>query len=412
MLKITVQPEGAQSGWNPRGVARSMGLLLAFAMAIPAWAQQTRTYREGNSWVEEITGTLPPAPVFRVDTAIGNISVETGGQEIRYTVRMRSSRDNEQEARRALSALRVSARRVGQFSTLEAVWTDRQYVRRFSADFTLQVPPGVGFIHIDTMGGSITVSGASARLDLGTMAGNITVGTAQGSVNAHTLGGIVNIGNAESGLLIKSGGGDITVGNAGKRVEIYTPGGNVNVNSMGSGYIQTGAGSVRVNHSSGDINVKTAGGFVNLGDMQGRVAIENGGGNIRIGSCRGNVSASTTGGNIDLWKLYRGAQVQTGTGSITIEFLGGRGSFGESYVRTAAGDVVVYLNGATPVTVHAVSEMASGHGIKSDFPQLRISTQGGDFGPKTVYADGTLNGGGPALQVRTTIGQIEFRRAR
>ena len=394
-----------------RRTAGPLGLLLALLLASPAWAQQTRIFREGDSWVKEITGTLSPAPVLRVDTAIGNISVETGGREIRYTIRERSSRSTEQEARRALSELRVRALRLGQVATVVATWSDHGLVRRFSADFILQVPSDVGFIHVDTKGGSITVHDTAARLDLGTMAGNISVHAVRSSVNAHTLGGTVKIASATGDLSVRSGGGDITIGDAGKHAEVYTSGGNIAISSLGSGYLQTGAGSVRVNHAGGDLVVRTAGGFVNLGDIEGKLSVEDGGGNIRLGSCRGHVTAMTNGGNIEMWKLYRGAQVQTGTGSITVQFLGGRGSFGESYLRTAAGDVVVYLNGETAATVHAVSEMASGRGIKSDFPQLRITTQGGDFGPKTVYADGVLNGGGPELQVRTTIGQIEFRRA-
>jgi hypothetical protein len=53
--------------------------------------------------------------------------------------------------------------------------------------------------------------------------------------------------------------------------------------------------------------------------------------------------------------------------------------------------------------------MTNGRGISSDFPGLKI-TASGDYGPKAMYAEGALNGGGPMLRVRTTIGQINFRR--
>jgi hypothetical protein len=46
----------------------------------------------------------------------------------------------------------------------------------------------------------------------------------------------------------------------------------------------------------------------------------------------------------------------------------------------------------------------------SDFPGLNISRQGGNMVPVSMSAEGALNGGGPALRIRTTIGQIVFRR--
>ena len=56
--------------------------------------------------------------------------------------------------------------------------------------------------------------------------------------------------------------------------------------------------------------------------------------------------------------------------------------------------------------------MANGHHIRSDFPDLKITTDGGNYGPKNYYAQGSLNGGGSVLKVHTMSGNIEFRRAK
>jgi hypothetical protein len=112
-----------------------------------------------------------------------------------------------------------------------------------------------------------------------------------------------------------------------------------------------------------------------------------------------------------LFKLAQGAQVETGTGAITVEFVSSRGAFTDSFLHTAAGDVLVFLPSNLPVTVHASSDLATGYGIKAEFPELRIGRQGGEFGPQSMWAEGKLNGGGPLLRVRTTIGHIDFRKA-
>ncbi|HEY4973358.1 MAG TPA: hypothetical protein VII41_07095, partial [Steroidobacteraceae bacterium] len=49
--------------------------LLAMAVAVPLWAQQSRVYRDGNSWVEEITGTLPASRQVRITTDVGSVQV-------------------------------------------------------------------------------------------------------------------------------------------------------------------------------------------------------------------------------------------------------------------------------------------------------------------------------------------------
>ena len=71
----------------------------------------------------------------------------------------------------------------------------------------------------------------------------------------------------------------------------------------------------------------------------------------------------------------------------------------------------MYLASNLACTVRAAIDTASGHRIRSDFSELKISSEGGEYGPKQWFAQGTLNGGGPLLKLRTSIGDIEIRRA-
>jgi hypothetical protein len=63
------------------------------------------------------------------------------------------------------------------------------------------------------------------------------------------------------------------------------------------------------------------------------------------------------------------------------------------------------------MNIRASIEVANGHRINSDFSEIKVSSEGGDYGPKTVTAEGNLNGGGPVLKVQTTTGDISFRRS-
>ena len=130
---------------------------------------------------------------------------------------------------------------------------------------------------------------------------------------------------------------------------------------------------------------------------------------MRLGSAQGYVKVITGGGMVELWKVGQGAYVETGTGGASQCSLGGPKfrDFVSAYGGWATCGV---LAARWAVNVHASTELASGKEIMSAFPGLAITSEGGNYGPKSMYGEGPLNGGGPMLRVRTTIGQIDIRQ--
>ena len=207
-----------------------------------------------------------------------------------------------------------------------------------------------------------------------------------------------------------SGGGDVHINNIAGQALVTMGGGKVYIGTVKGSTITTGAGGIEVRKCEGDLRASTEGGNLYFGDVSGSLRAETGGGSVRLASANGQVQVSTGGGSVELYNLGQSAQVETGAGPITVAFVSGHGAFADSFLHTAAGDVTVCLPANLPVTVHASSDMSSGKGILSEFPELRITTSGGDYGPKAIFAEGALNGGGPLLRVRTTMGQISFNR--
>jgi len=156
------------------------------------------------------------------------------------------------------------------------------------------------------------------------------------------------------------------------------------------------------------VKASTGGGSIDLGDVGGSAEMETGGGSIHLNSAKGPVRAETGGGSIEL-NGVPSARAETSAGGITAKFVaGGEGS--SSQLETAAGDITVYLAPNLNMSIRASIEVANGHEIRSDFPEIRVTSEGGEYGPKTVSAEGKLNGGGPLLKVSTTTGDIYFRR--
>ena len=103
-------------------------------------AQQPRLYREGNSWVEEITGTLPPAHELRVTTDIGSVQVQ-GNSPHMYLHRSQAFvlAAAPKRAKRQFDHLHISAGKTGETDSIEGKATSKK-LERLGAEFILQVP--------------------------------------------------------------------------------------------------------------------------------------------------------------------------------------------------------------------------------------------------------------------------------
>jgi hypothetical protein len=388
----------------------SLGLCVSVVFlwfVVPVVAQQSRVYRDGNSWVEEITGTMPAAHELRVLTDLGSVEVQGNSPRVAYVIRKRSYLPSQEAARRQFEQLRTSAMKMGESDTLEGKATTKN-LARFGAEFIVQVPRDLSLVKVQTRGGSLTFSSIAATIIASTGAGLIKLDDLAGPVKITSGGGNVEAGNLGSDLTFTSGASDVRVSNVGGQTQVSLGGGHVYIGSSRASTIQTGAGSIQVQKCLGDLHVVSGGGNLYLGDIDGAVQAQTEGGSVRVASATGPVQVTTGGGSVALFRLSRGAQVETGAGPITVEFIGNRG-LTDSFLHTASGDITVCFANNLPVSVHATSDMASGLGISSAFPSLNITQQGGQWSPRSMSAEGAINGGGPALRIRTTIGQIAFR---
>ena len=158
------------------------------------------------------------------------------------------------------------------------------------------------------------------------------------------------------------------------------------------------------------MKVSTGGGSVDLSDVGGPAEIETGGGSIKLTSAKGHVHAETGGGGIELYGVPS-ASAETSAGGIIVKLVNTGAERSDSDLETGSGDITVYLASDVAINVRASVDMGSGHRITSDFSDIRIASEGDKWGPKTLTAEGSLNGGGPMLKVRTSSGDICFKRA-
>ena len=384
--------------------------LLGVALAIPLWAQQSRVYRDGDAWVEEVSGTLPPCRQLHVTTDSGSVQVQGNSPRVIWVVRKRSYAATEAAARKDFARLRVSAVKNGEIAVIGGKLAPKSLIR-FNTEFFLKVPQDVQLVKAETRSGGLSFITLAGSILGTTTGGLVKLDNLSGPVKISSGGGPIEAGNLGSDLTIVSGGGVIHINSVAGAARVHIDGGAVFIGSARTVDVQTGAGGIEIRKCLGDLHVSTGGGNVVLGDVNGTVEAETTGGSVRLSSAAGRVQVATGGGSVQLFRLNHGAQVENGAGPIAVEFLNAAG-FTDSLLRTASGDITVIMPGGMPVTVHASTDMANGQGIMArDFPGLRVTSEGGKVGPRSMFAEGTLNGGGPMLRVRTTMGQIEFRRS-
>ena len=134
--------------------------------------------------------------------------------------------------------------------------------------------------------------------------------------------------------------------------------------------------------------MSTGGGNIELGDISGPVEIETGGGSIRLGWAKGVVRAETGAGRIEL-NGVSSARAETGAGGILAKFISSNGERTDSVLQTSAGDIVAYIAADVAMTIRASIDLANGHKISSDFTDIRVTSEGGDWpGPKSFTAEG------------------------
>jgi DUF4097 and DUF4098 domain-containing protein YvlB len=390
-----------------------VGLASVLALLAPlALAQETHITREGGTWGQEITGSLAAVKNLRIKVDMGSVKVHGGEQQgINYVVHTHFGNSSEQDARRQFEQYKVTAYVKGDTAWIVGDWQGGRHPRHFSGEFSVMVPREMALVKLETDGGNVEAMGVGGRVEAESGGGSMKLDDIGGGVNAETGGGSIDVGTVGGDLGLHTGGGSIMVRRANGKVVAETGGGGVTIQSGAQGAtIETGGGSIEVRQCNGKVKVSTGGGSVDLSDVGGPAEIETGGGSIKLTSAKGHVHAETGGGGIELYGVPS-ASAETSAGGIIVKLVNTGAERSDSDLETGSGDVTVYLASDVAINVRASVDMGSGHRITSDFSDIRIASEGDKWGPKTLTAEGSLNGGGPMLKVRTSSGDICFKRA-
>ena len=164
---------------------------------------------------------------------------------------------------------------------------------------------------------------------------------------------------------------------------------------------QSAGGNIRVTGGTGKLQVHTSGGTISIKDYTGPGAqADSLGGDIEVTGCTGPLTAKTSGGNITV-ENFTGPQAGADSGGGTIALDLASALLADSFFRTTGGNITVKMTDNVAVNLLA---MTDGGTITTAVP-VSATTKGRIQEGKL---EGTINGGGPKLMLKTGGGNIEI----
>lgn len=161
---------------------------------------------------------------------------------------------------------------------------------------------------------------------------------------------------------------------------------------------RTGGGSIDLKDITGSAKLNTSGGDITARNVTGTVRLRTSGGQITADHVQGDVDANTSGGDVRLLDIDGSIKGHTSGGSVRVSLSGANRGI---TATTSGGDVELILPRGTTGNVSAST---SGGNVTTDIPVTTTVVKEGRL-------EGTLNGGGPPIEARTSGGNIRLRAA-
>lgn len=160
-----------------------------------------------------------------------------------------------------------------------------------------------------------------------------------------------------------------------------------------------------------NLDMKTSGGDLFVVDLNGTVKLKTSGGDIVCDNVTGDFSASTSGGDVELTKVDGNISVSTSGGDVEI-----RSANGKVNASTSGGDITLDYEGENKgidlhtsggdITVHIPDDLKAELFLRTSGGSIRCSAETRVSETSKYKFIGTMNGGGPELNAKTSGGDV------
>jgi len=362
-----------------------LGLLASLAFyALPALAAA-----ETESNLEKTFPSKPDGQLV-VEADRGSISITTGDRaDVSILVKRSLSRTSEETAAEVFAAHEVSFAQEGDRVIVRGklknnlTRTLNRAAQNLNVRYEIAVPRQFN-LDLRTAAGSISSSDIQGRVKARTSGGSLKFAAIRGPFDGETAAGSIRLGSASGAVLAKTSGGSIDMGTLDSETTA-----------------ETSAGSISVDLAKAKLVAKTSGGSVRVGQVDAPAELRTSAGSITVKSARGPLVARTAGGSITIDDAQATVLAETSAGSVSAAF--SAQPDGDCKLTTSGGSITVRLD---PELGFELDARTSGGRVSTDIPVT--ATVSGEV--KTDGLKGKLNGGGGALVLRTSAGNISIKK--
>ncbi|HUP65390.1 MAG TPA: hypothetical protein VM557_08930 [Thermoanaerobaculia bacterium] len=265
-------------------------------------------------------------------------------------------------------------------------------------------------LELDTMGGTISVTGVEGSLRGTTLGGDLDLSRLGGQVEMRTHGGNVTLRDSNVDGSVTTMGGRVLMENVVGDVQGTSMGGNVvsrnltrrDGRSTGKAVvISTMGGEIEVADAPAGAELSTMGGNVHVARAGSFVKARTMGGTIRLDAVDGWIEAKTMGGDIEATMV---GDPQRGDRHVLIDSKGG-----DIELTVPAG-----LQMEIDIEVAFTRDSGRNYAIRSDFPLSTTTTPEWDYDHGTarryIQGKGKAGSGAHKVTIRTINGDVRLRK--
>jgi len=207
---------------------------------------------------------------------------------------------------------------------------------------------------------------------------------------------------AKASLDLRTGDGGVSLASVEGTIRVHTGDGSIGAENLrGHVWLSSGDGRIEARRLAGTVRVSTGDGTIDVRDLEGEVELSTGDGRIDAIGMQAALRARTNDGRVNVDGRFNRLELRSGDGSVTATAREGSRMEGDWSLSSRDGSITLRLPEAFPAELDA----QTGDGeVTLDFP-VKVS---GSLSRSRIQ--GTIQEGGPRLELRTADGAIHLQK--
>ena len=398
IIKLIEYQQANRTGTRPAGIGAGGVLLVIFLVVAGLIATSASNFDWGQirdqmhiegadipwwghtyDYNADLQQNFPPGATLRVTSIRGAINVTTSNDNrLHVTAHKRINAENEQDAAKWDKLTQPQINVSGQTVTINAN-TQGAGDHWVSSDLDIALPRKASVV-ASTNHGDVSIMGRDGNADVNSQNGDVSISDLNGSTTLDLQHSSARVSQVSSNVTIQGRANDVSIEDV--KGSVHLDG-----DFMESVKLSRVAKPVSFKSTRTDMDFSQLGGYLNLDS-----------GDLEATGVNGPFRLRTRSKDIMLNGISNEVHVQNENGAVEVHI----NKLGGVEIKNSKGDIRIFVPAKAGFQLQA--QVHDGE-IQSDFNDLKV-----DNGENRSSAAGSVNGGGPRINIENEHGTIEIRK--